>query len=203
MDVKTVSMPESEAEKHYKEYLEVVKTRKEKHLEDLKKVYKALKDGKKIIDIYDAFKKTGVGEDGSPKLAITQAHRKQAGFRKEAGGGGIFSSRTTGWNWQERVIDVRLPAETFPEWKDKKGEVPNYASEIERRDIVTKAPIVPAHLMPQGKLENYYLLWEVDEWTAITKAVDPFLLRRINANTFIVLASWDLTEVEQIVMRGV
>ncbi len=209
MDVKTVSMPKGDAEKAYKEYLAVIKTRKkkiekkvEKHLEDLKKVYHALKDGKKVIDIYDAFEDTGIDEDGNPKLAIAQAHRKRVTFRKEIGGGGIFSSDAGKWNWQEKVVDVRLPAETFSEWKDDKGVVPEYASDIAQRESTTRVPIIPAHLMPKGKLEKYYLLWEVDEWKPVPKVKDPFLLKRINANTFIVLAAWDLTEVEQIVMRG-
>ena len=147
MDVKTVSIPESEAEKIYKEYLAVVKVRKEKHLDDLKKVYKALKDGKKIIDIYDAFKNTGDGEDGNPKLAIAQANKKEVQFNKEVRGGGIFSDG----GWKELVVDVRLPAETFPEWKDEKGEIAGANYEIEDRSVITKAPISPAHLMPRGK----------------------------------------------------
>ena len=31
---------------------------------------------------------------------------------------------------------------------------------------------------------------------------DPYLLRRINENLFVVLASWDLTELERAVMEG-
>ena len=199
MDVTTVSMPEEEAEVVYKQYLEVVKTRKEKYLEDLKKVYLALKQGKQIIDIYEAFKKTGVKEDGNPKLAISPAHQKTVQFKKETGGAGLFSENK---NWhQEVMIDVRLPGDTFPAWATEKIENQTW-SRIKNERIVTNVPLIPAHLMPEGKLENYYILWEVDEWLPVAKAVDPFLLKRINANTFIVLAVWDLTEVEQIVMRG-
>jgi hypothetical protein len=199
MDVKTISMSENEAEDIYKQYLEVVKTRKEKYLKDLKKVYHALKNGKKVIDIYEAFKKTGVKEDGNPKLAIAQAHLGIVQFDKEVGGGGIFGEAS---NWRkERVIDVRLPGNTF-DWKTSEGKMAERWTEISNPTIRTNVPLIPAHLLPEGKLENYYILWEVDEWKTIAKAVDPFLLKRINANTFIVLAEWDLTEVEQIVMRG-
>jgi hypothetical protein len=199
MDVETVSMPENEAEKLYDEYLEAVKTRKEKYVEDLKNVYRALKNGKKVIDIYKAFKDTGLRDDGNPKLAISQADKKTVNFRKEIGGAGFFSATAS---WQEHVVDVRLPANTFAEWKNAKGVIVTWASDITARDVSTRVPIIPAHLMPQGKLDNYYILWQVDEWTNMTSARDPFLLRRINANTFIVYAEWDLTPVEQIVMRG-
>jgi len=199
MDVATVSMPEDEAEVVYKGYLEVVKTRKEKYLEDLKKVYYALSNGKKVIDIYEAFKKTGVGVDGNPKLAISPANERAVRFHKENRGGGMFT-RDEDFH-QELVVDVRLPSQTFPEWETDKQDGRTWIS-IKNQEISTNVPFIPAHLLPEGKLENYYILWEVDEWRVIAKAVDPFLLKRINANTFIVLASWDLTEVEQIVMRG-
>ena len=110
----------------------------------------------------------------------------------------IVGGEVASWS-QEYVSDVRLPAETFPEWENESDD--QFAS-IKNRQSQTRVPIIPAHLMPKGKLENYYIMWEVSEWKKLAKAEDPFLLRRINANTFIVLAAWDLTEVEQIVMRG-
>jgi hypothetical protein len=209
MDVKTISMSKTEAEKAYKEYLALVKTRKEGYVEDLKKVYHALKEGRKVMDIYDAFKKTGVDENGDPKLAICKADEKNVFFFKEDGGAGIFSNNT---NRDERVIDVRLPGNTFPRWKMMKNPNTDAVKRgwelrriIKRRRITTKVPIVPAHLMPKGNLSGYYLLWEVDEWkeeAASVAAKDPFLLKRVNANTFIIFAAWDLTEVEQMVMKG-
>ena len=205
MDVKTISMPKKDAEKAYGEYLAIVKTRKEKYVDDLKKVYHALKEGKKVIDIYDAFKNTGVNEEGDPKLAIAVANEKSVFFYKEDEGAGTFSKRS--WRPDRVMAEVRLPGDTFPRWKMMKHPNPNFTSlrVIRRQKLTTKVPIVPAHLMPKGSLGGYYLLWEVDEWkeeAAPVVAKDPFLLKRINANTFIVFAAWDLTEVEQIVMRG-
>ncbi len=204
-NVKTVSMPKDEAEKAYKEYLAIVRTRKEEYVDDLKKVYHALKEGKKVIDIYDAFKKTGVDETGDPKLAIAVANEKSVFFYKEDNGAGIFSKSS--WGNQEYVVDVRLPSDTFGRWKMIKSPHSYMKGQrvVKRQKITTKIPIVPAHLLPKGSLSGYYLLWEVDEWkeeVAPIAAKDPFLLKRINANTFIIFAAWDLTEVEQIVMKG-
>jgi len=209
MDVKTIALPSEEAEEKYKEYLKAVKTRKEKYVEDLKKVYYALKEGRQVIDIYEAFKKTGVDETGDPKLAISVANEKSVFFFKEDGGAGIFSDNT---GKDERVVDVRLPGDTFPRWKMMKNPNANAVENgwqpsriIRRRKITTKVPVVPAHLMPKGSLSGYHLLWEVDEWEEkdVPVAVrDPYLLKRINANTFVVFAAWDLTEVEQMVMKG-
>lgn len=198
-------MPKKEAEKAYKEYLAIVKTRKEKYVEDLKKVYHALKEGKKVIDIYAAFRDTGNNEEGDPNLAIAVASEKSVFFFKEDGGAGIFSKSS--WHNEEFAVDVRLPDDTFPGWKRIKSPhaYDNGRRIIKRQKLTTKVPVVPAHLMPKGSLKGYYLLWEVDEWKeeeVPVAAKDPFLLRRINANTFIVFAAWDLTEVEQIVMKG-
>jgi hypothetical protein len=198
MDINTISMSEQEAKESYKSYVEAVKTRKEKYLEDLKKVYLALSQGKKVIDIFEAFKVTGVNEEGDPKLAISLADKREVRFRKESEGGGWFSEDNA---WKEKVADVRLPTNTFPKWRTEKVENASWRR-IKRPNITTNVPIVPAHLLPEGSLERYYLLWEVEEWKAQAIVKDPFLLRRVNANTFIVFAAWDLTPVEQTVMRG-
>ncbi|MEK7112864.1 MAG: hypothetical protein AAB875_06145, partial [Patescibacteria group bacterium] len=173
MDVTTVSMTEEDAEQKYQEYLEVVKTRREKYLEDLKKVYYALKKGKSVLDIYSAFKKTGVTENGDPKLAIALADAKEIRFEKETGGAGWFRPSA---NWGERAADVRLPADTFPEWPLEVVNE-NYRR-ITRREIFAKVPLIPAHLLPEGSLDNYYILWEVESWADESDipavARDPF-----------------------------
>lgn len=203
MGVTAVAMEQDDADKIYKEYLDITKKRSEKYLHDLKKVYKALKDGKKVIDVYKAFKDTGIREDRDrlPKLAIAQAHLKQVYFHKRENGAGVFTELRN--SWTGRKADVELPITTFPDWRDKNGVVPERFWTIEERTVTTNVPIIPAHLMPTGKLNNYYILWEVDEWSPIATVSDPFLLRRVNDNTFIVLASWDLTDVEKIVLRGI
>ena len=43
--------------------------------------------------------------------------------------------------------------------------------------------------------------FEVTQWDQVP-AADRYLLKRINSNTFVVLAEWDVTEVEQAAMRA-
>lgn len=203
MELAKVQIDETDAEEKYKQYLEVVKTRKEKQYEDLKKVYRALKQGYKVIDIFKAFSDTGL-ENNHPKLAIAQAHVRTVFFQKEIGGAGIFTaSNLARWENKEKVDDVRLPGGTFPEWELIEPNEGVSTFNLKDKNICTNVPLIPAHLLPDGKLENYYILFEVDEWNPVAPVKDPYLLRRINANTFIVLAEWDVTEVEKIVMRGV
>ena len=61
-------------------------------------------------------------------------------------------------------------------------------------------PMIPAYLRPRHALDNYHILWEAD-WHAIPR--DPYLLRRIgDADLWLVLAAWDLTEVERAAMAS-
>jgi hypothetical protein len=56
-------------------------------------------------------------------------------------------------------------------------------------------PIVPVYLRPKRGLANYHVLWEA-EWRRIPPH-DPMLLRRIGGDMWLVVAQWDLTEVER------
>lgn len=198
-------MPKDKAEEHYKEYLEVVKTRKEKQYEDLKQVYLHLSKERKVLDIYEVFKKSGLNENGEPMLAIAPANCKEISFEKMPNGSGTFTPYT---RWQKaQKDDVHLPTNTFEGWKVEKRPTdwdPN-REEIVRPRVQTNVPIVPAHLLPSGDLKNYFILFEAMNWEekeTVAMAGDPYLLKRININTFVVLAEWDVSPIELAVMRG-
>lgn len=68
-------------------------------------------------------------------------------------------------------------------------------------------PIVPPKHRPAGAstLGSYLVLWEVDDWvwTKIPQPPgDPALLRRLGGDIYAVLATWDLTELEKLVLSG-
>jgi len=204
--VLVLSIGEEEAEKAYKDYLEAVKGRKEKYLEDLKKVYYNLKQGRKIIDVFKAMETAGVNEKGEPRLAISRAGFPYVFFKKQAIGSGTFGNNfNIEWNGFEGLSNeqVILPSGTFPNWEMEKDEKGNpHRWNILKDKLKTKVPLVPAHLLPNGKLESYYILWEANEWEELPQKKDPFLLRRLSSNLFVVLAEWDLTAIEQAVIRG-
>lgn len=198
-------MKPEEAEKHYQDYLEVVKTRKEKYLEDLKKTYYHLSEGRKVLDIYEVFKQSGVNENGEPKLAIAPANATSILLEKLPFGSATFTEHAR-WSKASKS-DVKLPTGTFPTWKEEKnGVVKSWGEGSERTNVEAKVPVVPAHILPEGDLSNYYILFEVQEWFEPQKAAfrkgDPYLLKRINENAFAVLAEWDVTDVEAAVLRS-
>lgn len=69
-----------------------------------------------------------------------------------------------------------------------------------KRTYAATVPEVPFHLRPDD-LSAYFILWEVPEWREAyypTRApADPLLLERIAHPIYVVIAQWDLTELEQ------
>ena len=62
-------------------------------------------------------------------------------------------------------------------------------------------PIIPAPIRPKAMdLSRYFVLFEA-EWQAIPPK-DPLLLSRLSGSLYVILAAWDLTELERAVLAG-
>jgi len=209
MDAKNIEMTEEEAKKAYDEYSHLVKDREEEHLEILKKCTYHLSQGRKLLNVYDVIKDGGVFENGEPKLAIGRADWGKVVFTKHKGKSGIFADHKVSQNWGGRKEHINLPNDYFENgWEiaeHRDGKVYSWSSPI-RECINSPIPIIPAVLTPKGKLNNYYILFEVDEWIEGSGRrmvdVDPLLLRRLSDNMFVVLAVWDVSPLEQAILEG-
>lgn len=67
-------------------------------------------------------------------------------------------------------------------------------------------PMVPPDVREKaiGGLKHYWTLWEVEKWHdrhPTEPPVDPLLLKHVGGSLYAVIAEWDLTELEQAVMR--
>ena len=62
-----------------------------------------------------------------------------------------------------------------------------------------RVPMIPPRLRADRALANYHILWEA-EW--INPPRDPLLLRHLGKFFYAVLATWDLTPLEQAVLAG-
>ena len=97
---------------------------------------------------------------------------------------------------------MEIQPHTFINWirqKDKEGKDTWIIAD---KYFKTGVPIIPAKFMPKGNLENYYILWEVKEWEEVPPARDPLLLKRLTENMFVILAAWDVTPLEQSIIKG-
>lgn len=171
---------------------------------DLQKVYGHMQHGGKVIDLYESFKKAGLNADGDPKLAICVADAKICHAFKYADGRTIFTNRKIG-RWDKATksnADVVLPKgflKYLPQDTTKRLDDWN----VKHQEIQTTVPIIPVKFLSliKSKLSNYHILWEVEKWIP-EPPKDPILLKQLTPNLYGVLATWELTLLEQAIIRG-
>lgn len=197
-EIPKIKVPKEQAKEEWKKYCNVLKNRKEKYLQVMKDAYYQMKEGNELIDLYKIMKDVGLTENNLPKLAIARADFKECLFEKQDEGAGAFGciGKYNQMDWSSRI---QLPQNTFNiHWERSE----NNTWQIKDKSVKTRTPIIPIELLPDGDLSNYYILWETNNWIPIPETKDPILLKRISENLFAILGSWEVTELEQSVIRG-
>lgn len=201
MDVTTFKMPVKKAEEKLVAYRKQLKVRANAEYELAARGYRMLAKGLPLINLFDAFRQTGLGEDGRPRLAIARADRKEVFFNPMTQNGRLrFNALDDHWGeWGylqhgggSLLIDVGFE---FPQGvKVKCG--------------FAMVPMVPADVMPEkGALDGFFILWEVEKWADRSAFAppprDPYLLKHVAGDLYAVVAAWDLTDLERAVMSDV
>ncbi len=210
MEVEMLAMPQKKAQEEFEALRQLLKQdqrrRKDQIYRDFQAVYGHLRYGKKIIDIYDSFKKAGLNEDGDPRLAICRADAKECYCQKHEDGSAIFSLDRNIDYWdpaRKTLNDVKLPSGTF-QWQKKDPSHSLHRWNIKNERVKTIVPIIPAKILVNEVkvlLKNFHIIWEVPEWKPVPPK-DPILVKQLTPNLFGVLATWDLTELERAIIRG-
>ena len=211
MNVETIIVPEDEAREQSRLLKQLFKENaslaKNKIYRDLQRAYGHMKHGGKIIDIFKAFKDSGLKEDGNPKIAICRADGERCYLSKQGNGSAIFShSRPDRWGRQrarKTYKEILIPEGSF-KWLDKHGRETKSRYQIKDEEVSTIAPIIPPQILigsVRHNLRNYHILWEVESWKAEPPR-DPILLKMITPNLFAVLATWELTELERAIIKA-
>lgn len=160
--------------------------------QEIETIYKKISEGKTVIRALASIRDAGLNAEGLPKLAIARADQPRVLLRDTfANNQAVFSHDGSGsWTKRNESRDkiIRVPWDGFI--LPKSG---NYLYEA----IV---PLIPVHLRPRRALHRYHVLWEA-EWNK-RYPVDPYLLRRFGADAWVVVAAWDLTDVERAVMAA-
>lgn len=162
---------------------------------EIQRTYDLISKGKVIIKALESVKQAGLNREFLPKLAIAKATSKVLYMRRYNDGQVTMGARE---HWQrarknERIFfptaTFNFPRDSFPlSWNQKNRESAD--------DHKAQVPIIPANLRPKRGLENYHILFEA-EWERVPPR-DPMLLRRIGkADLWLVVAHWELTEVER------
>ena len=149
---------------------------------EIERIYRQIAKGNKVISANDAIRAGGIDEAGRPRLAIMRADQTIV--------------QCSAWSSQQvtfKNVNHSRAAEWYFEipW-------PNRAR-TSSASLVAQLPRIPPQHRPAKALSDYHLLWEAS-WEDLP--VDPMLLKRIGKDAWIVLAAWELTEVELSVLRA-
>jgi hypothetical protein len=173
MKVATISMPKEKALAAYREYKEHARTAQDRAVMT---GYRAIARGRAIIiKPREAIAQAGFDALCRPLLAMARA-----------------DARTQ--RCQVRPDDVRL--EEKPRWT---FSLPREAHKSDRWLWYTaQVPYIPPAIRPaDAQLRHYWILWEAD-WKAAPR--DPMLLKKLDGDLYVVLAAWDLTDLERAAM---
>jgi hypothetical protein len=197
MHTELINIPRHEAFKLYKQYKSHVGYSEPatKQVDaEVRRAYYLLSKGRVIIKALESIKQAGLNRDFLPKLALAPATASTCYLTRYRDGQFRMSPRE-GWTRSKRYdLNFReqtfvFPAESFPLDWDRKSRRQN-------SEHKAQVPLIPSHLRPKRGLANYHVLWEA-EWERLPPR-DPYLLRRIGkADLWLVVAHWDLTEVER------
>jgi hypothetical protein len=202
MKIEEFSLKRRKAYELWKEYSAALKRNpKDEFLKDMKAVYTQLKSGRKVVDITNVIQKAGLKEDYSPRLAIAPANARICFCLYRHDGLMKFSGKMFD-RYNTSVEDVAI-RNTMPKIPDKEFLNVTWEGDKEKR-WTAPVPVIPASIRPSKyskQWTNYYVLWEVENWKP-EPPKDPYLLRRLTRNMFVVVAGWNLTELERAVMKG-
>jgi hypothetical protein len=171
--------------------------------EALTRGYRAIASGKQVIDLHQVMKAAGVNESFYPRLAIARADGQWCHLSLLDNGGAHMTHVQTWTTRRGRRPGhvVALPANTFPrvpQWSPGQG----YSGRPRGWSTVARAmvPMVPPQYHPGAALSNYFILWDA-VWEP-APPVDPLLMKHLGGALYAIVAAWDLTPLEQAVMRG-
>lgn len=175
--------------------------------------YKAIAKGQQVIDLAKTIGTAGLQEDTLyPRLAICIADATKCKVTLRTDGGATFCDAGDKYRWRAvpKSRRVELPMGTLPlferKWRTDNNTWQRYrpGGILERPSWANEAfalvPIVPPHLHPRAALARYHIIWDA-VWTA-APPVDPLLVRHLAGSLYAVVAHWDLTPLEQAVLRG-
>lgn len=198
MDVQTVTMEAEAAAQAFREYRGAFMAERNRIDGELMRTYKALSEGKTLISLTEAITTGGVDTIGRPNLAIARADEREIQMRIQGDGAVTFDPSPS--------TRVRIPDRLFEFRTDTLPRPPRQEGVWEHQEPwagwwTATLPFIPPKYRPPLNMENYHLLWEA-EWRRARGAQrrDPMLLRRVGGDLFAVVAAWDLTEIEKLVL---
>jgi len=206
MNIPTITMDRGAARRAFLEYRSAVRAALDREVElvddrraaaiaeqraadeALMRGYRQLALGHQVIDLRRVIREGGQDDQGRPRLAIARADETTIHMGRSRDGAVSFTSVGQRIDHADprTLRNIRLPAGTLP--------VLQSPSWVNAHAIV---PTIPPRYRP-AQPDRYHILWEA-EWQRVPPR-DPALLRALGDGLYVVLATWDLTELERAVL---
>jgi hypothetical protein len=199
MNVELIKMDPAEAREQLRAYRRQLHRRVDAEYEAVAKGLAALADGTPILSLPEAIRTGGFDDVGRPRLAIARADRQQVKLTRSGHSttARFYAGAVDRWGIERGrggpSLDIRIDTATRP------------PASIDAYALV---PMIPANVRNSVRFTDRqcFVLWEVEEWASSPQQAgpdrDPFLLRHLHGDAYAVLAEWDLTPLEQMVMAG-
>ncbi|MDD5304701.1 MAG: hypothetical protein PHS14_16525 [Elusimicrobia bacterium] len=195
MELQEITMSKAEARRRLDQYRAGLRRKADAEWSAAGEAYRQLANGHPLVDLDRVFQRAPVDERGRPRLAIARADRPQVHFQWERGETrAVFNASARSWHPAPGLaVTVGL------------GVTPKLGENQYRLEGWSLVPMVPPSAGAHA-LASHHVLWEVEEWAnSILRATpdrDPYLLRHLRGTLWVVVASWDLTDIERAVMDG-
>jgi len=191
MDLAPLEISKDEAREKLDEYQHALLTERSAEDEAIAAGYRAAARGLPVISLTRAIAAGGFHPGGLPRLAVIGAEATEC-FAWWDDGSLVFADRDDPMANRGALVgahSVRVPVA---------GD--DRPASRQWRAARTVVPLIPPRHRPRPRrLRHCHILWEVEEWT-LTPPRDPALLRHIRGDLWAVLAVWDLTELERMVL---
>ena len=198
--LQTIEISKYNARDQLRSLRRVMHERVESEYRDLERLYVAASGGARLIDIGDAFRRTGFHGNGWPKMGIARADKKRVEFSIGWGNGADGQSMRFDAAGDRRDTGGRSSSCVYVPLRMASPPVPN-AQQI--RETHASVPLVPPQVLDrQGAkldLTRFHILFEA-QWATTPRPADPFLLRRVSRYVFALVDQWDVTPIEALVM---
>lgn len=203
MDAQTITMPAEEAKERLRAYRKQLHRRADAEFEAIAAGYEQLAKGRALIDVETVLQACPRDAKNRPRLAIARSDRREVRYWRN-GGRDIFASDSGASSWNN--VPTRRGR---PLWGMRcTFRVPISGSELKFEDGYAMVPLVPPDALETAgnpALRKCFTLWEVEQWQDRARVLpdrDPFLLQHLGGSLYVVLAEWDLTDLERAVMAG-
>jgi hypothetical protein len=200
MNVETISVPLTVVNEKLREYRRGLHRKADAEWQRVVTAYEAAASGKPLIVLSNAIANCPRDEMGRPKLAIARADRRSVRYRRHRSESSESFSTENRSQWGS--VRGKQPIDAVIRVPVIEGVTPPFVGDS-KTWMVEGTALVPMVPPSAGRhdLARHFVLWEVPAWTP-APPVDPYLLRKVADDLYVVEAEWDLTEIERAVMAS-